>query len=129
MDITITEVKQLLEELGWTNSEDDNDFINYLINEVTNKLTLPLGHSTVPDTLAQRAIGKVVGEFLFFKYASGNLGAMAIEASPKRVTEGDITIELGLDKTPLQAQLDMIASLRNIPESEMSAVRRIRWIQ
>lgn len=128
--VTVTDVTERLESLGYTVKVDDNSTIQYLIDKVVNAIKLDTNYVEFPMELLQMTIDMICGEFLQTKYALGQLTEYDFSGSVKKITEGDTTVEYAYgsgSKTPEERFLALVKQLRTADQSQLAAVRRLRW--
>lgn len=128
--VTVTDVAKRLESLGYTVKVDDNSTIQYLIDKVVNAIKLDTNYVEFPMELLQMTIDMICGEFLQTKYALGQLTEYDFSGSVKKITEGDTTVEYAYgsgSKTPEERFLALVKQLRTADQSQLAAVRRLRW--
>lgn len=128
--VTVTDVAKRLESLGYMVKVDDNSTIQYLIDKVVNAIKLDTNYVEFPMELLQMTIDMICGEFLQTKYALGQLTEYDFSGSVKKITEGDTTVEYAYgsgSKTPEERFLALVKQLRTADQSQLAAVRRLRW--
>lgn len=128
--ITVDDIYDALGNLCYPVSGDDESRIEYLINLMTDRVKLNINQNAIPESLRTTVIDMVCGEFLAGKYATGDLSNFDFEASVKRISEGDTTVEYAYgsgSSTPEQRFKSYVDALRNPPLYVFSSVRKLRW--
>lgn len=128
--ITVEAVYERLASLGYSVVPEDQGSVQYLIDKITNKIALNTNYVEFPERLLQMAIDMICGEFLYGKYAIGQLTGMDFSAGIKRISEGDTTVEYAYgsgSKTPEERFVAYIDKLRKPDDDMLAAVRRLHW--
>lgn len=128
--VRIEDVHMRLDSLGYSVVPEDDRAIEYLTNKIVNKIALNTNYVTFPEQLLQMAIDMICGEFLYGKYAIGQLKGYDFSGAVKRISEGDTTVEYAYgngSKTPEERFLAYIDKLRRPDKDMLAAVRRLRW--
>lgn len=96
----IDKIKQRLATLGYTVTNDDNDFIEFVLGKIEHRVLIFTNLSVVPDKLEYEIIDAVVSEFMLSKLATNGLD---IERAVQSITEGDtsVTFANGSDTTSI----------------------------
>lgn len=130
VNIPIEMVYRRLDTLGYNVVPEDEVSVKYLIDKISNKIKLNTNYIEFPDELLQMAIDMICGEFLYGKYAIGQLTGFDFSSTVKRITEGDTTVEYAYgsgNKTPEERFVAYIDKLRRYDKDMLAAVRRLRW--
>lgn len=128
--ITRDDVYDALGDLCYPVSGEDESRVEYLINLMSDRVKLNIHSDSIPESLKTTVIDMICGEFLAGKYATGGLSNFDFEASVKRISEGDTTVEYAYgsgSSTPEQRFKAYIDALRNPPAYVFASVRKLRW--
>ena len=128
--VKVEDVYARLDSLGYSVVPEDARTIEYLIDRIVNKIALNTNYATFPEQLLQMAIDMICGEFLYGKYAIGQLIGYDFKGAVKRISEGDTTVEYAYgsgSKTPEERFVAYIDKLRKPDKDMLAAVRSLRW--
>lgn len=128
--ITIDDLYPVLEGMCYPIQGDDIGRLEYLIQLMTDRVKLNINSDIIPQSLKTTVIDMICGEFLAGRYATGDLSNFDFEASVKRISEGDTTVEYAYgsgSSTPEQRFKAYVDTLRNPPPYVFSSVRKLRW--
>lgn len=128
--VKVEDVYARLDSLGYSVVPEDARTIEYLIDRIVNKIALNTNYATFPEQLLQMAIDMICGEFLYGKYAIGQLNGYDFKGAVKRISEGDTTVEYAYgsgSKTPEERFVAYIDKLRKPDKDMLAAVRSLRW--
>ena len=128
--VKVEDVYARLDSLGYSVVPEDARTIEYLIDRIINKIALNTNYATFPEQLLQMAIDMICGEFLYGKYAIGQLTGYDFKGAVKRISEGDTTVEYAYgsgSKTPEERFVAYIDKLRKPDKDMLAAVRSLRW--
>ena len=128
--VKVEDVYARLDSLGYSVVPEDARTIEYLIDRIVNKIALNTNYATFPEQLLQMAIDMICGEFLYGKYAIGQLNGYDFRGAVKRISEGDTTVEYAYgsgSKTPEERFVAYIDKLRKPDKDMLAAVRSLRW--
>lgn len=128
--VKVEDVYLRLDTLGYSVVPEDARTIEYLIDKIVNKIELNTNCVTFPEQLLQMAIDIICGEFLYGKYAIGQLEGYDFNGAIKRISEGDTTVEYAYgsgSKTPEERFVAYLDKLRKLDKDMLAAVRRMRW--
>ena len=128
--VKVEDVYARLDSLGYSVVPEDARTIEYLIDRIVNKIALNTNYVTFPEQLLQMAIDMICGEFLYGKYAIGQLNGYDFKGAVKRISEGDTTVEYAYgsgSKTPEERFVAYIDKLRKPDKDMLAAVRSLRW--
>ena len=128
--VKVEDVYARLDSLGYSVVPEDARTIEYLIDRIVNKIALNTNYATFPEQLLQMAIDMICGEFLYGKYAIGQLNGYDFKVAVKRISEGDTTVEYAYgsgSKTPEERFVAYIDKLRKPDKDMLAAVRSLRW--
>ena len=128
--VKVEDVYARLDSLGYSVVPEDARTIEYLIDRIVNKIALNTNYATFPEQLLQMAIDMICGEFLYGKYAIGQLNGYDFKGAVKRISEGDTTVEYAYgsgSKTPEERFVAYIDKLRKPDQDMLAAVRSLRW--
>ena len=128
--VKVEDVYARLDSLGYSVVPEDARTIEYLIDRIVNKIALNTNYATFPEQLLQMAIDMICGEFLYGKYAVGQLNGYDFKGAVKRISEGDTTVEYAYgsgSKTPEERFVAYIDKLRKPDKDMLAAVRSLRW--
>ena len=128
--VKVEDVYARLDSLGYSVVPEDARTIEYLIDRIVNKIALNTNYATFPEQLLQMAIDMICGEFLYGKYAIGQLTGYDFKGAVKRIAEGYTTGEYAYgsgSKTPEERFVSYIDKLRKPDKDMLAAVRSLRW--
>lgn len=128
--ITPEDIYSALGDLCYPVGGEDASRIEYLIELMSDRVKLNINRDSIPESLRTTVIDMICGEFLAGKFAMGELNNFDFEASIKRITEGDTTVEYAYGSgslTPEQKFKAYVDTLRNPPAYVFSSVRKLRW--
>lgn len=122
--ITIDEVKNRLNSLGYSTDDNDTFALTFLMSKVENHIKHFCNIKEVPECLNYVAIDMTCGEFLQGKKSTGNL---EIEPIVKKIQDGDTTVEYasGVDSESIFNAY--VNKLINGYESDLIRHRCIVW--
>lgn len=126
----LEDVNARLLSFGYTVNENDNWILGFIIKKVNDEIISELNVTTIPDTLYNNAIDRVVGKFFFELKNLGKLTEFDITEIVKSIQEGDTRVEYAIgsgSKTPEQRLDDVIKSLMISGTSSFSRYRCIVW--
>lgn len=128
--VKVEDVYARLDSLGYSVVPEDAKTIGYLIDKIVNKIAVNTNYVTFPEQLLQMVIDMICGEFLYGKYAIGQLQGYDFNGAVKRISEGDTTVEYAYgsgSKTPEERFLAYIDNLRKPDRDMLAGVRRLHW--
>ena len=128
--VKVEDVYARLDSLGYSVVPEDAKTIEYLIDRIVNKIAVNTNYVTFPEQLLQMVIDMICGEFLYGKYAIGQLQGYDFNGAVKRISEGDTTVEYAYgsgSKTPEERFLAYIDNLRKPDRDMLAGVRRLHW--
>ena len=125
--ITIDDVKNRLNSLGYEVSDDDTFVLNFIINKVEQHIKHYCNINEVPESLGYVAIDMTCGEFLQSKKSTGQLTALQIEPIVKRITDGDSTVEFTSSVDNEAIFNAFVSKLISGYEADLLAHRCIVW--
>lgn len=122
--ITIDEVKNRLNSLGYSTDDNDTFALKFLIGKVENHIKHFCNIREIPECLNYVVIDMTIGEFLQEKRANGQLD---IEPIVKKIQDGDTTVEYasGVDSESIFNAY--VNKLLNGYEGDLIAHRCIVW--
>lgn len=128
--ITLDDLYDALEGMCYPVKGDDISRLEYLTQLISDRVKLNINSNTIPESLKSTVIDMICGEFLAGKYATGDLSNFDFDASVKRISEGDTTVEYAYGSgstTPEQRFKTYVDAMRNPPPYVFSSVRKLRW--
>ena len=128
--VKVEDVYARLDSLGYSVVPEDAKTIEYLIDKIVNKIAVNTNYVTFPEQLLQMVIDMICGEFLYGKYAIGQLQGYDFNRAVKRISEGDTTVEYAYgsgSKTPEERFLAYIDKLRKPDRDMLAGVRMLHW--
>lgn len=121
------EVMELLDQLGYTCTESDIEFIDVLINKVASDIKAVTNTSDVPEEMHMDHVFAVAGELLMIKKGSGKLELSALSFDGiKSITEGDTSVTYADNETDEGKFNGLIAYLTNWHQKAIS-FRKLVW--
>jgi len=127
----LEDVKKRLAWIGYTYTEADKEFLEYLIKKVSNDVTEFCNIKEIPAKLNYYVIDKVAGEFLMNKKDSGSLNMTSIDFDgiAKSLQMGDTKVELAVEniKSPEQRFDALINYLVTSKKELLVSFRQLRW--
>ena len=96
MKLNVSSVRSLLEALfKYEATHDDDDLIEYAIQERIDYVKTYCNISTIPEIMNTQIIRMIIGEFLYQKYTLGGAEALGIEtiALVSGITEDDTSFD------------------------------------
>lgn len=125
--ITLATIKERLEHLGYTATDDDDGMLTYISNTVQRSVLLNLNIIEIEENIENIVIDKICGEFLLTKKSTGQSITINVGEAIKAITEGDTSVQYDAALSG-EAQLDMILKwLISGRDSTLLRCRRIRW--
>lgn len=128
----LQDVISRLEWVGYTYVEDtDKDFIEYIIDKVSNEVKVVCNITDIPDELKTYIIDKSTGEFLLNRKGSGklNLTDIDLDGTAKSIQLGDTKVEYNVDNnvTPEQRFDVLVNYLVANKKDLLVSFRKLRW--
>lgn len=125
-------VKKRLLSFGYTITSDDYFTLDFIIQKIVYEVQNNINRKTIPDELRYEVIDMVCGEFLFGKYASGNLDIETIDLSPiaSQIKEGDTSVSFSFGHgsySPEERFTSIIGHMKDNNKPGFAAYRRIKW--
>ena len=128
--ITLEDMVNRLDQLGYVASEDDEAAIEFEITKTINYVKNYCNITEIPEILDYRIIEKVCSSFLFYKKNSGSLEGFNYDAVIKQIKEGDTTIQYAVgqgEDTPENRFDSFVKQLERGFDKWITPHRRLRW--
>ena len=127
MDI-FTDVITRLTGLGYPATSNDDDDINFAIRDSEERIKAETNLDAVPEGLRYVWIDMAAGTFLRGRASAGQLGPkLGFSGEAKRITEGDVTVEMNTDASAASVFLAAVERMAEPPKSLFAAFRRLTW--
>ena len=127
MDI-LNEVIDRLCGLGFRITQQTKDEVVYAINDACERIKAETNLDEVPAGLRYVWIDMAAGAFLRDKMAAGQLGPeLDFSGEAKRITEGDVTVELNTAASGAAHFDATIERMADPPKTVFAAYRRLKW--
>lgn len=127
MDI-LNDVIDRLSGLGFSVTQQTEDDITFAINEACERIKTETNLNEVPEGLRYVWIDMAAGAVLRDKLAAGQLGPeLDFSGEAKRITEGDVTVELNTAASGAAHFNEMIERMADPPKAVFAAYRRLKW--
>ena len=126
--LLIDDIKNRLENLGYTVKESDDVILGLYLEKVENSIKTRCSITEIPSELNQIVADRVFGEFLFYLKSTNNLEGIKFEAAIKEIKDLDTTVVYAVGSDSSEKQFDLlIEGLRTSGEKEFISFRRLRW--
>lgn len=128
--ITLEDVVNRLDHLGYVATEDDYDAIEFEITKTINYVKNYCNITEIPEILDYRINEKVCSSFLYYKKNSGSLEGFNYDAVIKQIKEGDTTIQyaVGQGEDTAENRFDsFVKQLERGFDKWITPYRRLRW--
>lgn len=127
--MTLEEVKERLDELGYEIREGDDVALLFCIGKVEEHIKNFCNITKVPKELYFMSIDMACGEFLKAKLATGGLDGYGIADNRliKSISEGDTSVAYSDVKTDAYTAMDGFIKGLIGNESDLYCFRRLRW--
>ena len=125
-----SDVLGFLKDIGFPATTDDESLIDRLSSAVESTIKNQCNISEIPTDLNEVVTIRTCGAFLKLKGATSDLTTtFNINAAYKKITEGDVTVELSVPDSvsPQKMLSDYIRTLEEYGKRDIAAFRRIRW--
>lgn len=119
-----------LKGIGYNPIYDDQQLIEFLVNDVANGIAIDCNVTELPEELNGIVVQRTVGRFLETKAFNGSLyDTLNISYVAKKIVEGDTTIEMGVPdgQTPHKIINDYIKTMKEYGKRQIAAFRKIKW--
>lgn len=125
----IDDVIKRLECFGITALEDDNFIINIAISKVQSSIKDMCNLDGIPQGLYNVAVDMAAGEYMLIKKSAGQLGEFDLNATVKKIDEGDaaVTFAYGSGSLTPEGRLDNLIYYLLHPGANFAAYRCIKW--
>jgi hypothetical protein len=126
------EVVSRLYQLGYAATSEDEAAINFQITTTLNEVKMSCNIEKIPELLNNQIVEKVCGEFLFYKYGTGQLTETNFDFDmvAKSIKVGDTQIQYDLsdgDSTPSKRFYTVVNTLRNSFARTLTSFRCLKW--
>lgn len=128
--VTLSQVVNRLNQLGYKAVENDNAQIEFELNKIINYTKNYCNLEKLPDIIDPRLIDRVCADFLYYKKNSGNLDGFNYDAVIKSIKEGDTTLTYAVgqgEDTPENRFDSFVKQLERGYDKWITPHRRLRW--
>lgn len=128
--VTVSQVKQRLEQLGYTPVASDNDMLEFELTRILNYVLNFCNITEIPEILDYRIIDRVCADFLYYKKNSGSLEGFNYDTVIKSVKEGDTTVAYAVgqgEDTPENRFDAFVKQLERGFDKWLTHYRCVRW--
>lgn len=128
--VTVRQVKQRLEQLGYTPVASDDDMLEFELTRILNYVLNFCNITEIPDILDYRIIDRVCADFLYYKKNSGSLEGFNYDTVIKSVKEGDTTVTYAVgqgEDTPENRFDAFVKQLERGFDKWLTHYRCVRW--
>jgi len=123
-------VNARLSQIGYNGTDNDNSFINFLIDNIKTKIQNNCNIKIIPAKLKYIWADMVCAEFLMLKKNTGQLDieSLNFDLTEKSIQEGDTKIDFNVDgnMTPEQ-RFNKVIDYLKLKGKELTRFRKIQW--
>ena len=128
--VSVSKVKQRLEQLGYTPVASDDDMLEFELTRILNYVLNFCNITEIPEILDYRIIDRVCADFLYYKKNSGSLEGFNYDTVIKSVKEGDTTVTYAVgqgEDTPENRFDAFVKQLERGFDKWLTHYRCVRW--